>query len=245
MQNSNAYLLFYRRRSDKPLGGETQEKVAAYREKIQSKELNGADAESAQGLDGAVASASTQSLDPEYKHPFVHSRSPDHSPPEHNEFAYGDELPGYHSLDFESISPFGPHLPLDNSDHLSSFPLSTFNTYISKKSASSSNEAISATSSFDPELRDNATWNPSDIIDDEPPDLEDADSYYPQEHVQLDDIDSDNLDDDPPLVAITTSLPVTPPLQSPLSTTRETAPSPPSTNLDASPSPHDDLPELS
>lgn len=63
--NPNAYLLFYRRRSDKPLGGATQEKVAAYREKLESKELNGTDAESAQGLDGAAASASTQSLDPE------------------------------------------------------------------------------------------------------------------------------------------------------------------------------------
>ena len=211
---------------------------------MESKELNGTDAESAQGLEGAVASASTQSMDPEYKHPFVQSLSPDHSPPEHND--YDDELPGY--PEFDSLDPFVTSSFLEGSDPLSSFPLNTFSTYLNKNSASSSNEAISATSSFDPELRDNAAWNAdhSDIGAEEIPDLEDADSYYRRSHARLDDIDSDHLDDDPPPVLISTSsLPVTPPLQSPLSTTRETAPSPPSTHLEPTPPPHDDSQEPS
>jgi hypothetical protein len=210
------------------------------------------DVASTQGPNGAVASASAQSLDPEYKSPFaVRPLSPDHSPPELNDL-YGPEFgPTLPDLELDAINPFGQSLPdfgeamadplLETSETPYIFPLSNYSKMFGKVSASSSNEAQSPASSFGPDNQIGPTWDPSDGMDDIPddiPDLEDVDPTYDPRahHTRLDDIDSDHLDDDPSLlIAASGSLPVTPPSPSQLSATpaREAAPSPPSTHDDS------------
>ena len=201
-----------------------------------------------------MASASTQSLDPEYKSHFaVHSLSPDHSPPELND-AYNitDFDTGVPDLELDPINPFGTSPPefgeamadrlLESSESPYVLPLNNYSSKYFKNSASSSNEAASPGSSFEADNHISTTWNPDpldamDDIQDEIPDLEDIHpTYYPRHNPRLDDIDSDHLDDDPSLViAAVGSQPVTPPLPSPLSSTpaREAAPSPPSTHDDS------------
>lgn len=205
------------------------------------------DVASTQGPNGAVASASTRSLDPEYKSHFaVHSLSPDHSPPEHNN-TYGMDFGGLPDPELDAINPFAGASPpdfgeamadplLESSESPYIFPLNTHSKYFNKASVSSSNEAQSPASSFGPDNRIGQAWDPSEDlgdIQDEIPDLEDVDpTYYPRP-TGLDDIDSDHLDDDPSLVfAANSSQPITPPSPSQLSATpaREAAPSPPFTH---------------
>lgn len=217
--NSNAYLLFYRRRSDKPLGGVTHEKVEEYRKHPHNEEeLAGTNGE--------------RSLEPEYSSHFaVSATTPDPSPPEHNEYFSGfiGPLP-----DLDLDDPFATDPP-EFSDAFEDPLLATatstflpsFTNHLSRKSPSSSTGAISPDSSFGNE-KDPAVWNQDyeDI-----PELEDVDSFhrrYPLNgHSRMDDIDSDHLDDDIP-DTYDEKAPTPPELSLSPTPGREAAPSPPS-----------------
>jgi hypothetical protein len=134
--------------------------------------------------------------------------------------------------DFDSS--LNDHLLLSSTGDRYMFP-SVYGNHVNANSASSSNEAISPTSSFGHPRRglNLEPWNQDDDPMDDLPDLEDADTYHPlRQQNHLDEIDSDHLDDEPGLsVAPGSSKAITPPLTtpSPRSRTpaREAAPSPP------------------
>jgi ubiquitin carboxyl-terminal hydrolase 4/11/15 len=243
--NSSAYLLFYRRRTEKPLGGKLHEKVEEYRKKVESGELPDAKVESTGGPNGVVNS---KSLDQEYSSSFVHTVSPDHSPPEHNEYYNGRAASSSHmipGLELGSDNPFDidpPDFDSSFNDNLLSsstgdrymFP-TLYSNHVKANSASSSNEANSPASSFGRGHRglDMEKWDQDDDPMDDIPDLEDVDTYQSvRQQNHLDEIDSDHLDDEPGLsVAPGSSKAITPPLTTPSPSSRtparEAAPSPP------------------
>lgn len=187
---------------------------------------------------GAVVASSVRSLEPEYTSSFVvRSLSPDHSPPEHHDYyhhAFDDQGPILPELELDTVNPFGSSSPPDFADtfndrilessHDPLYPL-TYGKHYRRNSTSSSNEAVSPASSFDDETRQDR-WNDMEDI----PDLEDvdvdADTYHRQravDGVKDEELDSDNLDQDPSLPATVPDPSVSPPL----SPARESAPSPP------------------
>ncbi|KAG8754786.1 CSN-associated deubiquitinating enzyme Ubp12 [Serendipita sp. 396] len=226
--NPNAYLLFYRRRSESPLGGTTHEKVAEYRKLPEEEKI------SAENANGAADPSYIGSTEPVYSSHFaVHAISPDHSPPEHNE-TYGNFIGPLPERDFDNFSSSPPAFHDAFGDELiesSGAPYhSIYGKRLSRKSSSSSNAAISPGSSFGREKVSGLWGDDYDGL----PDLEGADALEHRSsgayHSRLDDIDSDHLDDGPPLLRVSESLePVTPPLASPASAAqmRENAPSPP------------------
>jgi hypothetical protein len=106
MQNANAYLLFYRRRTSRPLGGKTHVKVEEARARAPPPDA-----------EPASASADVESEEPQLPTP----------PSEENGFA---RLPGYDDLDEDPwLRSRGPlRLADDERDELDTLGLETFRT---------------------------------------------------------------------------------------------------------------------
>lgn len=204
-----------------------------YKTKLESGEITNTKVESAAEPNGVASSA--KSLGQEYSSSLIHAVSPDHSPPEHNEYFNGvgpssHVLPGLElgSNPFDDNDPpdfdssFNDHFIGPEIDPQYMLPL-VYRNRAAANSASSSNEAVSPTSSFGAGHQgvNIDKWNQGDDDDDpmeDMPNLEDADSYEDlRRHNNLNDIDSDHLDDEsgPSVAPAGPSKPITPPLTTP------------------------------
>jgi hypothetical protein len=186
-------------------------------------------------VNGAPTSKSEQPVEMEYRSHFnVPALSPDHSPPDHKEYFNDYEGTSSRMLRDLDVDPFGrgssppPFEDAFSDTLLNDFRLNYTQPYI-RNGASSSNEASPASSSGAGAMH--GPWPHGDDSMNDIPDLDDVDTYahhYSSQRNRVEDIDSDNLDDDPsPPNALTTSDSAVPPSASP-TPARETAPSPPS-----------------